>query len=270
MKKFLLIILAMVLVFTLSGCGKSDEKKKVSKDLLQKIKDKGELVIATSPDYPPFEFIKVENGVDTVAGFEIDAAREVAKKLGVKLVIKQMEFDGILGSVKSGQVDIGVAGFTPTEERKKQFDFSDLVYSGKQTFIVNKEDASKYKTVEDLKGKNIGAQMGSIQSTIAKSVGANDVKELKDLGALVLDVANKHLDAVIISELSAEEYAKNQPNIVPSGYSFTEGAEGTAFAFAKGNDSLVKEVNKVIKDLISSGKMKEMFEEAKVQAEVKK
>lgn len=269
MNKIILLIVTTVMVFSLVGCGTSDGKKSGSKDLLQKIKDKGELVIATSPDYPPFEYIKVENGVDQVAGFEIDAVKEVAKQLGVKLVIKQMEFDGILGSVKSGQVDIGVSGLTPTDERKKQFDFSELIYSGKQTYIVNKDDADKYKTAEDLKGKYIAAQMGSIQAGIAKTVGARDVKELKDIGALVLDVANKHVDAVIISELSAEEFAKNQPNIVLSGFTFTEGQEGTAFAYAKGNDSLVKEVNKIIKELISSGKLKKMFDKAKVQGEVK-
>ncbi|MDF2556555.1 MAG: bacterial extracellular solute-binding s, 3 family protein [Bacillales bacterium] len=272
MKKILLLIMAAIMVFTLSGCGKTEEKKNAGKekDLLQKIKDKGELVIATSPDYPPFEFIKVENGKDVVTGFEIEAIKEVAKQLGVKLVIKQMEFDGVLGAVKTGQVDMAVSGLTPTDERKKNFDFSELLYSGNQTYIVNKDDADKYKTKEDLKGKNIGAQMGSIQAGIAKNVGANNIKELKDIGALVLDVANKHIDALIISELSAEEYAKKQPNIVLSGYHFTEGAEGTAFAYAKGNESLVTEIDKIVKELISSGKLKEMFEASKVDAESSK
>ncbi len=76
--------------------------------------------MATSADYPPYEFHKVVNGKDEIVGFDIEIAKEIAKQLGVELEIKDIKFDGLLAALQGGTVDMVISGMTPTEERKKK------------------------------------------------------------------------------------------------------------------------------------------------------
>jgi len=102
LKKSIICVLAGVLSLGVVGC--TSQKKEVSK--LQEIKDKGVLTIGTSADYPPYEFHKEIDGKDTIVGFDMMIAEEIAKDLGVKLEIKDMKFDGLLGALKSKNVDM--------------------------------------------------------------------------------------------------------------------------------------------------------------------
>lgn len=93
----------------------------------------GKLVMATNVGFPPYEFY--QNGVPT--GIDVDMARAIADKLGKELEIKDMEFDSVIISVQSGKADIGAAGMTVTEERKKNIDFTDSYTTAKQVIIVH-------------------------------------------------------------------------------------------------------------------------------------
>src|SRR3712207_2324662 len=106
---------------------------------LEKIKSKGVLVVGTAPGYPPFEFIKSSNGKGEVVGADIDLAKKIASELDVKLEIKAMEFDSILGALQGNKIDIALTAMTPTEERKKSLDFSDIYYEGNNLVLVGSD-----------------------------------------------------------------------------------------------------------------------------------
>ena len=106
-------------------------------DSLQKIKQKGTLVVGMSADSPPYEFTTKKNGKTEYVGFEVDLAKKFAKDLGVKLVIKNMDFDSLLVALETGKIDVIISGMNVTNERKKSVDFSNTYYSGNSYFLIN-------------------------------------------------------------------------------------------------------------------------------------
>ena len=156
MKRNLFSIYFIIVLALLAGCGAVEEKSSTStgSDASEKT-----LVMATSADYPPYEYVETEKGGEIV-GFDIDVANHIAKKLGYKVEIKDMDFNGLIPALDSGKADFVIAGMTPNEERKKTVDFSDEYYAAQQ-LIVTKDKA--IKSVEDLEGKTVGVQLASIQ-----------------------------------------------------------------------------------------------------------
>ena len=134
MKKLLLFITSIITVVTLTACSSSSTKNK-----LQEVKEKNKIVLGVSPDYPPYEFLTTENGNKKVVGADIYLAEQVSKKLGVQVEIQQMAFDSLIAALNANKVDMVISGVNPTEERKKAVDFSDVYYTSKGIFVVNKD-----------------------------------------------------------------------------------------------------------------------------------
>ena len=147
MKKLILFITSIITVFTLTACSSSSSKNK-----LEEVKSKGKIVLGVSPDYAPYEFLTTENGNKKVVGADIYLAEQIAKKLGVEVEIQEMGFDSLIASLNANKVDMIISGINPTDERKKAVDFSDVYYTGKGIFVVNK-DSEEIKSVDDLKNK---------------------------------------------------------------------------------------------------------------------
>lgn len=251
MKK--IIMLVVVLVSVLTGCSQNGAN-------LADLQSKGTLVVGLSADYPPFEFHKVINGVDTIVGFDVMLAEEIAKELGLTLEISEMKFDGLVGALQAGHVDMVISGMTPDEDRAKAVDFSELYYNGVQGVLVNDANTQTIKTPEDLTDKKIGAQMGSIQSALAKELSST-VKELAKTQDLVLELSNGNIDAVIVGSEIAKRYADEFDGVSLSDVMLTTD-EGMAVTLPKNSPELVEKVNSIIKSLKENGKLDEMLEEA--------
>ncbi len=280
MKKFgLLSILAMVMAFALVGCGSgannannaannegNKEAAQVSQEdmdaAVKAIKDKGKLVMATSADYPPYEWHLVKDGKDEIVGFDVEIAKAIAEDMGVELEIKDLDFDGIIPSITSGQADIGVAGLSATPEREEAVNFSVPYFTNEQVVLVRKEDAEKYKKMEDFAGKVVGAQTGSIQEETVHENFPKDVelKSLAKLNNLAFEVKNKTADALVISKSSGEQYAKQFPELVVIDAGVPE-EPGVCVANKKGDDALTAYINQVVQKLIDEGKIKNLIAE---------
>ena len=261
LKKSIVGVLVGALSLGIVGC--TPQKEEVSK--LQEVKDKGVLTIGTSADYPPYEFHKKINGKDTIVGFDMMIAEEIAKDLGVKLEIKDMKFDGLLGALKSKNIDMVIAGMTPTEERKKAVDFSDTYYNGGNVILVKKENLNKYKTIQDLKDAKIGVQKASLQEGIVKdTIKATNIKSLSKIADVVLELENGNVDAVVISKETTKGYLKQYQDIDYANVDLGEStAEGSAIAVSKSEDkALLDEVNKVLTKLSKEGKIEDFVEKA--------
>lgn len=223
---------------------------------LQKIKDKGTIVMATSPDYPPYEFEVNHDGKDHIVGMDVDIMKKVAKDLGVKLVIKSMSFDSVLVAVETGKADVAMSGINPTPARRQSVDFSEIYYNGGQSFLIDKTDAAKYKTQANLANKTIGAQTGTLQYNLAKQkIPGATVKGMDKSTDLVLALKTHKIDALGIETPSAEAYVKNDPDLamIKSSYPLNKNETGSAMAFKKGSDSLVTAVNKSINEIKAKG-----------------
>jgi polar amino acid transport system substrate-binding protein len=254
-KKVIAMSLVVGAMFTFAACGNQNNTKNSTKNssesqVMQKIKKSGKLVLGTSADYPPYEFHQSVNGKDEIVGFDVEIAKQIAKDLGVKLEIKDMQFDGLLAALDEGNVDMVVAGMTPTPERKKNVDFSDVYYTAVQTIVVRAADKDKIKTVNDLKGKKIGVQKGSIQEDIAKKqLPGVQAVALSRISDLILALKDKRVDGVIIESPVATANVKANNDIVISDIKLKTEDAGSAIAFKKGSTDLVKAVNKTLNRL---------------------
>ena len=163
MKKFLSLLLALVMLLSFAACAKDDETPPVDDDgqvqgnddqttlsKIDAIKQAGHLVVGTSADYPPYEFHTAIDGVDTIVGFDMAIAQAFADKLGVELKVVDMAFESLLISLQEGKFDLVMAGLTPDEERSKSVDFTDVFFNNTQIVIIRAEDAEKYVTTEDM------------------------------------------------------------------------------------------------------------------------
>ena len=248
-KKVFAATLVGVMTLSFVGCGSKEEKND-----LETIKEKGKVVVGMSADYAPYEFHAMIDGKDKVVGFDVDLANEIAKDMGVKLEIKEMEFDPLIGALKAGQIDMIISGMNPDEKRKKQIDFSDIYYEAKHGVLVKKENLDKFKTVDDLTGKKIGAQLGSTQQEIAeKTVKDADVQLLANVNNLILELKTDKVEALITEEPVAKMAMETNPQLALAEITFEDSAGGNAVGMRKGQTDLVNQVNKTIQILKDSG-----------------
>ena len=269
--KILLLMMAVMLV--LVACGGTDTNGDVDVDIdqdqgseqtvskLDEIKAAGKIVLGTSADYPPYEFHKEIDGKDTIVGFDIEIAKEIAKALDVELEIKDMDFDGLILALNADKVDFVLAGMTPDPER--DVDFSKIYYRALQGVLINTENVDKFKTVEDLYGKRIGAQKGTIQEKIAESeIQDLDLKGLAKIPDLVLEVKHNKVDAVIMEKPVAEAYADRHDDLILMDLTFEDAEGGSAVAVKRGNPELIEEINKILDRLMEDGSVDKYVVEA--------
>ena len=168
-----------------------------------------------------------------------------------------MDFDGILMELQSGNVDLGISGFSPSPERAEVFDFSDLYYMGGQSFCVHADNKDKYQGYEDFAGLPVGAQTGSIQYELAQENTPDaNIIGLSKVTDIVNELITGKLEGAFIETAVAEQYAKNYPELCVL-WDVEYDTEGSAIALAKGHEDLLEAVNGVIAEALGDGTMDE-------------
>lgn len=266
LKKIGLLGITGIMMFSFAGCGadSSENSKEEPKTKLEEVKKNKKLVIGMSADYAPYEFHAMIDGKDTVVGFDVDFAKEVAKDLGVDLEIKEMNFEALLAAVQANQIDMIISGMNPDPEREKVVTFSDVYYEAQHGVLVNKKDLDKYKEIKDLTDAKIGAQIGSTQEKITKeTVKAKEPTLMADVNNLILELKTGKIDALITEEPVAKMAIKKNPEMsLVSTIKLEADGGGNAVAVKKGETDLIVEVNKTIKRLLESGELEKFIIEA--------
>ncbi|MGL6106411.1 transporter substrate-binding domain-containing protein [Romboutsia sp.] len=273
LKKVLSYGLALALSISLVGCSSTDKTKEESKSepvsKLEQIKENGKLVLGTSGGYAPYEFHKMIDGKDTLTGFDIMLGEEIAKELGVKLELVDMDFDGLLGALNANKVDMVLACMTPNPERVKNADFTDLYYVDSNVVIVKKGNEDKIKTDDDLKNIKVGVQRGTTQEAfITKTLKCANVTALPKIPDLMLELQNGRIDAIVTGKNVAAINVKQYEGTAIGNSTVGKGLEeSAAVAFKKSDDKvdnkeLIDLINKKIKELKDSGKADEMMQNA--------
>ena len=222
----------------------------------------GKLTVATSPDFAPYEFYHINaDGTPELSGFDVALAKRIAEDLGLEVQFVPMDFDGILMELQSGNVDLGMAGFSPSPERADTFDFSDLYYKGGQSFVIRKADHDKYKDYAAFDKLPVGAQNGSIQMDLAKENTPNaNIIGLAKVTDIVSELVSGKLEGGFIETAVAEQYIKNYPELEIA-WDVPYDTEGSAIALKKGSD-LLPAVNAVINNVLSDGSMDQYVADA--------
>ena len=222
----------------------------------------GKLTIATSPDFAPYEFYHINSdGTPELSGFDVALGKRIAEDLGLEVQFVPMDFDGILMELQSGNVDLGISGFSPSPERADTFDFSDLYYKGGQSFVIRKADHDKYKDYAAFDKLPVGAQNGSIQMDLAKENTPNaNIIGLAKVTDIVSELVSGKLEGGFIETAVAEQYIKNYPELEIA-WDVPYDTEGSAIALKKGSD-LLPAVNAVINNALSDGSMDQYIADA--------
>ena len=292
MKKFLALLLALVMVFALAACGSEANDPTADPNAsatpaatpeptenpyegmsLEEIIPEldfavdGKLTVGTSPDFAPYEFYALVDGEPQLAGFDMALAQYIADAIGVELNVVPMDFNGIIGELMTGNIDLGLAGFSPDPEREDSADFSDLYYMGGQSFVIRAADAEKYTSYEDFDGLSVGAQLGSIQYNLAMENTPNaNIMGLTKVTDIVAELVSGHLEGAFIETVVAESYVKQYPDLMIA-WEVEYDTEGSAVAVQEGDAAWLAAVNLIIADAIESGKMDEFVAEAVTLAE---
>ncbi|MEG1153925.1 MAG: transporter substrate-binding domain-containing protein [Ruthenibacterium sp.] len=243
------------------------EEGKTAEHSVQAIKDRGELIIATESQYAPFAF-KNEKG--EIIGLEPVFMQKMADDLGVKLTIMDIEFTAVIPAIQSGAADMALAGLSPTAERKKSVDMSDVYNGGAQCMIVRAEDLNTYPDVASLKGKTIACQKGALQQTLGEAqFPESELKLLPKVPQCVQELKAGNCVAVLMDDTSAKQYVKNNPDLAIGKAPVTiDPAEvGSSVGLMLGNTDLLDFVNAEVKKYNDSGELAKWFEEAQAQAE---
>ena len=257
-KNVVALAITATIGITLMSCG-----NKTDADMVDTIKSKGKIVVGLSADYAPYEFHAMIDGKDTISGFDVELAKQIAKDLGVELEFKEMEFNSLIAALQAKQIDMIISGMNPDEKRKQQIDFSDIYYEAQHGVLVNASDVNNYKKVDDLTGKIIGAQLGSTQQKIAEEqVKAQSLQLLPDVNNLILELKTGKINAIITEEPVAKMAIKNNPDIALSEIKFPAEGGGNAVGMIKGSPKLVESVNSTIKRLKESGDFEKFIIEA--------
>lgn len=256
-KMIVIVTVALVLAFVagmLAGGVVFKEEK--TGGLLDRIIEKGELVVGTNTPWPPFEDYDSVN--DTYIGVDMDIVKRIASELGVTLVIKQMDFDALIGAVQSGQIDIAISSFTITASRLESVDFSTPYYIANQAVLV--KDSSSIATISDLNNTDVDvtAQMGTtgdywIQDNLVASETAYD-----SIASAISSLDNGYADAAVLDTPVAYKYANSTAYdfkiafIIPTD-------EEYGIVIPKDNGGLKYAIDDIITEMIADGSMQDIY-----------
>ncbi|MET1013639.1 MAG: transporter substrate-binding domain-containing protein [Paenisporosarcina sp.] len=252
-KKLGLLSSLTISIFVLSACGESDATNNGGTEVKES-GNKKVLEMATSADFPPFESRDTAGNFE---GFDIDLANYIADELGYELKIQDMKFDGLIGALQSDRIDMVLSGMSATDDRKQNVDFSTEYHHSGEMFITLKD--SQIKTLDDLKSKKVGVQLGTIQEDGAKKIKKDTVDfELKSVDnstVLIQELLSKRIDVAYMDKSVAQGYITEQDL---GGFDDpTTSSPGMAVAFPKGSE-LTEKINAVLKEAEENGKLQEL------------
>ena len=249
MKKLIALILTTLLVLScMTACA--------SGKTLADVQEAGKLTIATSPDFPPFEYL-AEDG--SVVGIEIDILNLVCAELGVELDIQQMDFDSVLPGVQTGKYDLGASGISGDPEREENTLFTVPYCLAAQAIVALKDSPITCKA--DLEGKSVAVQTGTTAEEVCMGAGYTVNAYTANTDAQQALLTGK-VDAWGIDDLTAADMVKlynadNGETLVVLAEAMT--TEPYAFAFMKGSEDLAGPINEVLNKLLNDGTIADIF-----------
>ena len=262
MKKLTAMLLALVMALSLVACGQKADDNKTD--------DNGDtkttLVVGTSADYAPFEFMYPdESGEMVYGGIDVSVAQYVADEMGLTLQVENMSFDNLLTSLDKGDFDMVLAAMEATPDRLENADFSDPYYTDvPPALLVKAANADQYKTLADLNGKSVGAQTATTKLDVVNGIEGATPVALASVLDLVNELVYDKVDAILVDGGVAKEYAASNSDLVIADASAELGeAKPYCVAVAKGDPKgLLPAINAAIAKMNEENKLESFISAA--------
>jgi L-cystine transport system substrate-binding protein len=220
-----------------------------AEDLLDSVKARGTLRIGLEGTFPPFNS-KSPQG--ELIGFDVDIAKALAAKLGVKPEFVTTEWSGIIAGLQANKFDVIVNQVGITDARKQTLDFSPAYTYSNAQLIQRKDDTRDFKTLDDLKGKKLGVGLGTNYMDMAKAVQGIDVKTYPGAPEYLRDLASNRLDAALNDRLMLAYLMKNSQLPLRTGANVGPG-NPSGIPFKKGNPKFQKAIDDAMTQLEADG-----------------
>ncbi|ALC83585.1 MULTISPECIES: cystine ABC transporter substrate-binding lipoprotein TcyA [Bacillus] len=258
MKKGLFTILFIMLFAALTACGNADNSSEKdsnkNEDLWTAVKDKGVLTVGTEGTYAPFTFHDEKN---QLTGYDVEVIKEVGKRLDLEVEFKETQWDSMFSGLNSKRFDL-VANQVGKNGREDQYDFSEK-YTTSKAVVVTKADNNSIKSEEDVKGKTSAQSLTSNYNDIAKEAGAN-VQGVEGLAQALQLIQQGRADVTFNDKLAVLNYLTTSKNKNVKIAFETGEPQETYFAFRKGSDTLVEQVNKALDEMKEDGTLSKISE----------
>ena len=233
MKRILAFILVALMCMSLfTSCNKAAGEKD-----LDKVTEAGQIVVGMECAYAPYNWttstpsdttVPIANSQGSYAdGYDVQIAKLIAQELGVELVIKAIEWDGLIPALEAGEIDMIIAGMSPTEERKLSIDFSDTYFDSNLVMVVRKDGAyTEADEISDFSGAKITGQLNTFHYAVIDQIaGVNKQTALADFAALTQSLASGAIDGYVCEKPGAISAVASN-----SEFTFIEFENGKGFA----------------------------------------
>lgn len=227
-----------------------------AEDLLQTVQHRGTLIVGMEGTYPPFNS---RNAAGELEGFDVDVAKAVAGKLGVKTQFITTEWSGIIAGLQAGKFDVIVNQVTITPKRKEMLDFSQpYTYSAAQ-LIQRKDDKREFKSLDEFKGdKKLGVTLGTNYDQMARAVPGINVQTYPGAPEKLRDLAAGRIDATMDDRLMLPSIIKTANLPLRPGAIVPGGEQEMGIPFRKGNPKFEKAINDALTSLTNDGTLKKI------------
>lgn len=264
LRKLAIVTLAAVALCSVAGAASAANR-------LEKILKAGKIMVCTEPYFSPYEFIdNTKTGQERFRGSDMELAKYIANKLGVKLEIVPLEFNAVLAGIAQGKYDIAISGLAYTPQRARSLELSDEYKpdSSGHSIMVRKEDADKYKSFDDFDGKTVSYHSGTLQEQLVEAQLPKVKKKRFDtIQNAVLAVDAGKVDGVAVSVLNGDMFVAAHPNLVVLPLRFHMEKSGDVIAAPKGEVELIAKMNEIIAEVKEKDLYTGWETEAKAEAE---
>ena len=266
MKRIIAIILSAVLLCTaLVSCGNASSSD------LEKVRSNGKIVVGMECAYAPYNWTvstesetthPISNSTGSYAdGYDVAIAKLIAEGLGVSLEIKAIEWDGLIPALEAGEIDMIIAGMSPTEERKLSISFSDTYFDSNLVMVVRKDGAYANATaISDFGGAKVTGQLNTFHYNVIDQIaGVNKTTALQDFSALIQSLESGAIDGYVCEKPGAISAVASNPDFTyvefAAGNGFScDPAESSISVGIRQNSDLVDSINAVINGLTTAEK----------------
>ncbi|MFP4020490.1 MAG: amino acid ABC transporter substrate-binding protein [Halanaerobium sp.] len=246
---FVVVILALLLI---GG-------NVMAEDSLAEIQEEGKMVVGLDDSFPPMGF-RDDSG--EIVGFDIDLAKEAAKRLGVEVEFKAVDWDGVILSLKNGTIDVIWNGLTITEEREESIDFTKPYLENSQSIMVQKD--SDIETKDDLADKIVGIQLGSSAVSAVESEpevmdSFEELRQFSNNTEALMDLQTGRVQAVVLDVIVGRYYMSQRPGqfkVLEEDF----GGEEYGVGVRDGADSFREALNEALDEMIEDGTAAEISE----------
>ncbi len=246
-----LVMIIAITALIISACGPSEPANE-----LEAVRQEGKIVVGTSADYPPFEYV---DEAGEMIGFDIDLANEIGKQMDLEVEIIDMPFDSLIASVQEGKIDVSIAAFNYTEERDKTVDFSDAYYYAEDGFMVVEDFGGEITKPEDAANYTLGVQTGSTADGWATEnlveaglMSEENLFRYERMDQAALDVKNGRIDVLMTDYVPAQALA-DQVGGLKVVYHEEVSTGPVNIITPEGSTELTNAINEVIAKMLEDG-----------------